>query len=319
VDEDLERHCRRVLRAVLDGRVVTLLGAGANLCGRPPGRAWERGRYLPSGPELARHLASRFDYPDGDRDELVRVSEYAYVMTGSGPLYDQLHEVFDADYAIGPLHRFLAALPGRLAVAGRGVARSLIVTTNYDDALERAFAEAGEPCDVVSYMADGEHRGRFVHRAPYGEAVVVERPNEYRALRPDERTVILKMHGAVDRTDPDAPWDSYVITEDHYIEYLARTDLANLVPVTLAAKLRRSHFLFLGYGMRDWNLRVILHRIWGEQKLKYKSWAIQRRPSELDREFWELRGVDVLDVQLDDYVATLDAVLGGLLAESPEG
>ena len=189
-----------------------------------------------------------------------------------------------------------------------------MLTTNYDDALERAFDEAGEPYDVVSYMADGEHSGKFVHRAPGAAVVVVERPNEYRALRPDERVVILKMHGAVDRSETDAPWDSYVITEDHYIEYLARTDLANLVPVTLAAKLRRSHFLFLGYSMRDWNLRVILHRIWGEQKLKYKSWAVQRGPSELDREFWELRGVDVLDVPLDEYVAALAASLDDLLA-----
>ena len=318
MQDGLAPHCRRVMRAVLEGRVVTLLGAGANLCGRPPGEAWERGRYLPSGAELARHLAARFDYPDADLHDLVRISEYAYVMTGSGPLYDQLHEVFDADYAIGPLHRFLAALPGRLAAGGRRRMCPLIVTTNYDDALERAFGEAGEPFDVVSYMADGEHRGRFVHRAPGADAVVVERPNEYRALRPDERAVILKMHGAVDRTDPDAPWDSYVITEDHYIEYLARTDIANLVPVTLAAKLRRSHFLFLGYSMRDWNLRVILHRIWGEQKLKYKSWAVQLRPSELDREFWELRGVDVLDVPLDEYVAALDVVLDELLAEPAE-
>ncbi len=119
MQDGLAPHCRRVMRAVLEGRVVTLLGAGANLCGRPPGEAWERGRYLPSGAELARHLAARFDYPDADPHDLVRISEYAYVMTGSGPLYDQLHEVFDADYAIGPLHRFLAALPGRLAAGGR--------------------------------------------------------------------------------------------------------------------------------------------------------------------------------------------------------
>src|SRR5262249_24017366 len=163
-----------------------------------------------------------FDYPGDDLNDLVRVSEYAYVMTGSGPLYDQLHDVFDADYAIGPLHRFLAALPGRLKSGGRRWMCPLIVTTNYDDALERAFDEAVEPFDVVSYMADGEHRGRFVHRPPAGEAVVVERPNEYRALRPDERAVILKMHGAVDRADPDGSWDSFVITEDHYIDYLAR-------------------------------------------------------------------------------------------------
>jgi hypothetical protein len=302
------------VRAILDGRVVALLGAGANLCGRPPGAGWEQGRYLPSGAELSRHLAARFDYPDADLDELGRVSEYAYVMTGSGPLYDQLHEIFDADYAIGPLHRFLAALPARLRGAGRPGAAPLLLTTNYDDALERALGDAGEPFDVVSYLADGEHAGKFVHRAPDADPVVVERPNEYRALRPGERVVILKMHGAVDRSAEDAPWDSYVITEDHYIEYLARTDIANLVPVTLTARLRRSHFLFLGYSMRDWNLRVILHRIWGEQKLKYKSWAVQRRPSELDREFWELRGVDVLDVPLDDYVVALAAALDELLA-----
>src|SRR5262249_58057681 len=114
----------------------------------------------------------------------------------------------------------------------------------------------------------------------------------YRALRPGERVVILKLHGAVDRSGDDAPWDSYVITEDHYIEYLARTDLANLVPVTLTAKLRRSHFLFLGYSMRDWNLRVILHRIAGAQSLTYKSWAVQLEPTPLDQQVSEPRAVD---------------------------
>ena len=108
--------------------------------------------------------------------------------------------------------------------------------------------------------------------------------------------MILKIHGAVDRVDSE--WgDSYVITEDHYIDYLTRTDIAGLLPVTLGAKLRRSHFLFLGYSMRDWNLRVILHRIWGQQKLNYKSWAIQVDPEAIEREFWQKRGVDILDVE----------------------
>jgi hypothetical protein len=183
------------------------------------------------------------------------------------------------------------------------------VTTNYDDALERAFGEAGEPFDLVTYIAEGEDRGKFVHWPPGEGPTVIDRPNEYRRLVPEERTVILKIHGAVDRSDPDGQWDSYVITEDHYIDYLARTDIANLIPVTLAAKLRRSHFLFLGYRMRDWNLRVILHRIWGEQKLKYKSWAIQLDPDEIDREFWEMRGVDILEVPLERYVEALETSL----------
>jgi len=75
-------------------------------------------------------------------------------------------------------------------------------------------------------------------------------------------TVILKIHGAVDRADDER--DSFVITQDHYTAYLTRTDIASLIPVPLAAKLKKSHLLFLDYGLRDWNLRVILHRIWGE-------------------------------------------------------
>ncbi len=57
--------------------------------------------------------------------------------------------------------------------------------------------------------------------------------------------------------------------------------------------------------MRDWNLRVILHRIWGEQRLTYKSWAIQLDPELIEQEFWNKRGVDILKVGLSDYVQGL--------------
>ena len=40
--------------------------------------------------------------------------------------------------------------------------------------------------------------------------------------------------------------------------------------------LRNSHFHFLGYRLGDWNLRVILSRIWGQQKLDLMSWSVQR-------------------------------------------
>jgi hypothetical protein len=303
VDEaTLAEHARRVLKAMREGWVVPLLGAGVNLCGRPAGVMWQPHERLPSGGELAEYLAGIFDYPADEARDLVRVSEFAYVMNGSGPLYEHLHELFDHDYPIGPLHRFLATLPGR---TGR---TQLIVTTNYDDALERAFAEAGEQFDVVSYIADGDNRGKFVHHGADGSATLVEVPNEYADVTPEKRTVILKIHGAVDR-GLEGEWDSFVITEDHYIDYLTKTDLPSLVPVNLAHTLRRSHFLFLGYSMRDWNLRVILHRIWGEQKLKYKSWAVQLATPAIDREFWGLRGVDILDVPLERYVEALEAVL----------
>ena len=47
-----------------------------------------------------------------------------------------------------------------------------------------------------------------------------------------------------------------------YIDYLSRSPIESLVPVQILDKLRDSHCLFLGYTVRDWNLRVFLKRIW---------------------------------------------------------
>lgn len=308
----LEPHYHRVIQAMVDGRVVPLLGAGVNLCGRPSETPWQQGRYLPSGYELASYLAEKFDYPPNEIMELVRVSQFASVMEGSGPLYENLRTLLDADYPPTTLHDLLASFPSVMRAKGYAPRYQLIVTTNYDDVLERAFQAAGEPFDLVSYIADGEQRGKFLHRPPGGEPRLIAIPNQYLDLSLDQRTVILKIHGEIDRLN--AERDSYVITEDHYIDFLTRTDISNLLPITLAVKLRKSHFLFLGYGLRDWNLRVILHRIWGEQKLTYKSWAIQLHPDPLDYEFWQKRDVEILDVPLEDYVTGLMKVLEDLVA-----
>ena len=97
------------------------------------------------------------DYPYEDSTNLLRVSQYVDVMLGDGPLYQELHDVFDADYPPTPVHQLLASLPAMIRASSSGKPRyfPLIVTTNYDDALERAFLDAGEAYDLVVYIADG--------------------------------------------------------------------------------------------------------------------------------------------------------------------
>ena len=126
--------------------------------------------------------------------------------------------------------------------------------------------------DVVSFVAIGPNRGKFVHRSPDGVETVVAVPNSYAELSA-ERPVILKVHGGVDPR-PDRDRESFVVSEDDYIGYLAQSDLANVVPVTLAAKLRRSHLLFISYPVVEWSLRVFLHRVFGDEPISYRSWAV---------------------------------------------
>jgi DNA-binding SARP family transcriptional activator len=280
-----------VVKALVAGRVVPVLG-------------------LDGGTDLAAHLASAFGYPSDRPLDLARVSQYVATMNGSGPLYDELHRRFEEALEPQPVHRFLAALAPLLRE--RGAPHQLIVSTRYDLALERAFAEAGEEVDVVTYVASGPFRGKFWHRAPGQEPCAIDVPNTYATeLSLERRTVLLNLHGAVDPF-PEREWESFVITEDDYIDYLGRSDVASSVPVALAARLRRSHFLFIGYEMVDWNLRLVMHRVWGDRPVAYRSWAVDPSPTPLEAAFWRRFEIDVLDVEPDAYVELLARRLEGV-------
>jgi hypothetical protein len=289
-----------------EGKVIPFLGAGANLCGRPADADWRVDRYLPSGSELADYLADQFAYPVGEPRELVRVSQYVDLATGGeAALFETLHALFADEYRPNPLHHYLAERPARNRERGAAVPCQLIVTTNYDDALEQAFAAAGEQFDIVSYAAEPDEPGRFVHLSPDGARRTIPRHTDYQGLALEQRTVILKIHGAVDRGDEAA--DSYVITEDHYIDYLAHANVSKLIPAFLMARMRTSHFLFLGYGMRDWNLRVVLHNVWSQQVRRFGSWAIQDRVDEIEERFWQRHRVEIVRTRLEQWVDAMRA------------
>jgi hypothetical protein len=306
---DLDPHLDIVYPKLRAGKAIPLLGAGANRCRSDPPPALER---VPDGRELAGHLAKAAGYPANEPLDLLRVSQYVAVTQGMGALYQELHDVFDRAYGPNRLHGLLARLPAARRANGLSPG-GMVITTNYDDMLEVALAAAGEPYDVLSYIADGDDAGLFMHRTSEGAAAVVKIANEYRGLALRDRTVVVKLHGAVERNDP--LQDSYVVTEDDYIEYLTRSDDSTLLPVTLSAAMSQSHFLFLGYSLRDWNLRVILHRIWTRQRRAYHSWAVQLSPDALDSAFWQDRKVEIRDVEIDVYVdgliARLEADLDG--------
>jgi hypothetical protein len=311
-DATFARHLRTVAKAMLRGDVVPVLGAGANLCDRQPDEGWIRGTNLPSGAELARWLADEFECDVPDPSDLVRVSQYADITEGEGPLYQRLREVFLEQCGIPSLHRFLAGLPKWMADNGRTPRPQLIVSTNYDDLVELALREADVEFDLVSYVTNGPNQGRFVHERPDGTEQVITQPNAYVDVDPEQRTVLLKIHGSVDRAD--RRQDSYVITEDHYIEYLTRTNPSELIPAKLLEKIVNSHQLFLGYGLRDWNLRVMLHQILALRDLGWKSWAVQAKVDRFDGELWSKRDVELLEHQLSDYVSGLRIALEDIVA-----
>jgi hypothetical protein len=287
------------------GQITPVLGAGASLSERGD-LPWsgDSPACLPSGGELGRYLASRAQFPtDEPASDLAKVAQYFNVVVGRSRLRQRLHAIFAGDFAPASIHHLLARIAAPL----------LIVTTNYDDLIERAFAAAGRAYDLVVYPTDNvEEWGAAVAHWRHGAAA----PDYVspKKLRIDlaQTTVIFKMHGTIDRQD--LRREAYVITEDDYADFLVRMAKQAAIPAIFAEQFGRNHFLFLGYSLGDWNFRVILSKI--ERDLPRSgrddlpSWSIQQNPSLLEQELWERRGVTIYDLPIKEFVDRLNRALG---------
>ena len=177
-----------------------------------------------------------------------------------------------------------------------------IVTTNYDNLLEQAFAEAGKPYDLVVYPADNAEYANGVLWWPHGQP----EPRKMKSSDIDvedlrQTNVIYKMHGTVWKDSP--VWDSFVITEEDYVRFLSR--IKNAVPAAFRRHFSARSFLFLGYGLRDWNLRVLLRTLVqsADRSSQKLSVSVQLEP---DDKMVEAVGKDAAIRYLEKYFEGLN-------------
>ena len=150
------------------GRLTPFLGAGVNTVGVDRSQPFKPGNRLPDAAELAHYLVEKRDYGlrDGDKQELLKVAQAWFSRLGTTALYAELHQLFNHDVPPTPVHQVLAAMPEyvRTNADPQLLEYPLFVTTNYDDALERALTEHGEQFDVLTYIATGKRVGKFQHK-----------------------------------------------------------------------------------------------------------------------------------------------------------
>ncbi len=289
------------------GRIVPFLGAGASLIGRLPNQEWnaQDPPFMPNGTELSNLLADEATYPSNDkreRSDLSKVSSYYNDLLGRRNLRARLRELFNREASPATLHEMVASIP----------VPQVIITTNYDGLIERAFHNAQKPYDLVIHPTDRRAFANAVLWQPYGA-------DEPKPVKPNElyidlatTTVIYKMHGTVDAQKSEL--DSFVITEDDYVEFLSRMTNRTAMPDLFMEYFYERSFLFLGYSLQDWTLRVILKNLHkqlaqraqaADEQEPTHSWAIQFQPTEVERRLWERRNVSIFDLTLQEFVANL--------------
>jgi hypothetical protein len=326
VDADWDLIVERIYKR----RCVPFLGAGANVTTGGDGG-------LPLGGAVAKSLVEELTktrvaqfadlasvshhealsgYPDLLRigaQDLARVALHLTERDDYGKLKELLQEIIpDRERRPSRLLQTLASLrtpyrapnetpePGAPAPSERTPFR-LIVTSNYDRLMEIALDEAGVALERVIQPVEG-----FEERQRTGL------DEELAAV--GDKLVVYKIHGSfLDEEEDVPPFDRLLITEEDYIQFLTVAATADRgVPQAISKEMTTSTLLFLGYSLEDWDFRTIfkglIESLLAHQRRK--SFAIQVRPPEFWVKFWEKKGVNIYDVELDEFAAQLDARYG---------
>lgn len=283
-------HWDSIVGRIDNGLCVPFLGAGVNA-----------GSGMPVGAEVSRRLLAKLlgesdvafsvavtptepleSYPDLSRarvEDLARVALHLELEVDHGQMVDYLREIIDDANCEPPaILRTLARLPIKL-----------IVTTNYDGLLERAFE------------LEGVDPPPFVLSQPIGgfgtEALQVQE-----SLL--EKRVIYKLHGSFGDPEPNV-----LVSEDHYIEFLGiANDGVKGMPPQISSKIKNGILLFLGHGLEDWDVRMI-YKLQIEtlpERERKRSFAIQKDPNPFWVSLWKSKNVEIYNLDLAEFAGQLE-------------
>ena len=236
---DIDDWDTMVLR-IAARRCVPFLGAGVSL-------GFEGDVGLPTGGQLAEILADQCRFPGEDRTDLFRVAQYFRMVRDEDLLRRAVGKALRVKGSKPSIvHRNLAALP-----------IEYVLTTNFDDLMERAFREGGEKTPRVF---EYERRGNST-----------ELP-----IATEDEPVIYKLHGSLDNPT------SMILTEDDVVDFLACIIAHDpQIPAAVTKLFKDYSILFIGYGLKDLNVRVMLRALRGRRDAPpgIDSFAVQRVPN----------------------------------------
>jgi hypothetical protein len=242
---------------------------------------------LPTGGQLAEVLAVGCGYPGRDRTDFLRVCQYYEFRQGGYRLRRAIVSALSVPgVKPGPLHTGIAKMPIKI-----------VLTTNYDRLMETAFQFAGKQPRTEVYN-------------------ISTRAAQDIGMFSDTNPLVYKLHGSMDDTA------SMLCTEDDIIGFLSCMILGDPpLPASIKQMFKTHTILFVGYGLKDWNIRAMIRAMRGSFNRDWtRSFAVQRRPADpvdaLDWEqsvmYWDRKeNVHCIDVDAVQFVDELVQRLGG--------
>lgn len=237
----LNESKRLINKAAKNNKLVVFVGAGVSM-----------NSGYPSWTNLIKDFADGlgYDMSSSSFDELLRIPQYYYNARKEKEYYDVIYNKFDIKFEPNNIHDLILELnPAH------------IITTNYDDLIERAANKKGMFYDVVAKDTDLAYSVN--------------------------NKMIIKMHG-------DLKNKNIVLKEDDYMSYFNNFKLIqNYIKSLISTHL----VLFVGYSVSDVNLKYIFQ--WVRDVLKndfQQAYLLECSKSfnQLEFEYYKNRGINIL-------------------------
>jgi hypothetical protein len=282
--QELDAHFDRVIRFIWDGRLTFFLGSAIHF---PTNLMAD---------EFYKELARLFEC-EALKEERFAVAQYIADRHGRENLYAEIRTLFEIDpLPYRDTHELFAAWR-EFTHSGRPVPFPTVITTNYDDVLERRLADAGLPYHLLSYQSDGPHHGLFYHRTEDNGLRILERPNNIRKF--SDAFVVVKLNGGFDRQRR-IP-ESYVTTRLDYLDLAAR--IPAVLPAAIQRTLQANPLLFLGHGLAAQDIESLV-RFAHRDHPGPRSWAVVLNKKQ-GTEYWRQCGVEIINQDVNLYVNEL--------------
>lgn len=241
MEEFIKESKKIIQRSIYNNKLVLFIGAGVSA-----------NSGLPLWKDLIEKIKKKIKVSDNFNDYL-KIAQYYYNSRGEKEYYDFLREELEVEVSPNNIHEALLDMNPRH-----------IITTNYDDLIEKEARKKGMFYDVVSKDTD----------LPYT-------PNN---------KMIIKMHG-------DFKNRNIVFKEDDYLSY---SNNFKLIENYIKSLFSTNVVLFVGYSLGDANVQLIfqwIKDILGKDLPKPYFLKIDNIDSEVDInefEYYKNKGINIL-------------------------
>jgi hypothetical protein len=253
-------------------------------------------------------------------DALMSIASYYETRFGRLYLWDDLSAVISQKNQTTGVHCLMAEAAKYSMESDRST-DYLMITTNYDCLMEQALDMLDVPYIVlITRRSDQKVVVRLSSKVPDARRLEEEfsgmYPDKFMFRKPrnlGNLVVLYKIHGCLNSqlTIKD---DAVIISDSDYINYISQmSSSGGTIPVYVNDLMREKPFLFLGYSLKDWNVRSIFETVRKKRNpdVNQPDFSVMDYAGAYETLFFQRNNVTVLKTKLNDFVK-------GLLKVAPE-